>query len=155
MKQVMTLCIVSANSQYLLGMKKRGFGAGRWNGFGGKVKKDETIEQAASRELLEECGLTAKFLEPKACMHFKFVGKEEEIEVHLFAVSDFDGEVVETEEMKSQWFYQNEIPFDKMWPDDRFWFPYLLDGKKFEAEFYFKDENHLLDYKITEVGNVV
>lgn len=31
----------------LLGMKKRGFGAGKWNGFGGKVQPGETIEEAA------------------------------------------------------------------------------------------------------------
>ena len=27
----------------LLGMKKRGFGVGKYNGFGGKVEKDESI----------------------------------------------------------------------------------------------------------------
>mgnify|MGYP001560708223 FL=1 len=33
----MTLCIIHQHSKILLGMKKRGFGAGRWNGFGGKL----------------------------------------------------------------------------------------------------------------------
>ena len=37
-------------------MKKRGFGEGKWNGFGGKVEEGETILQAALRELKEECG---------------------------------------------------------------------------------------------------
>jgi 8-oxo-dGTP diphosphatase/2-hydroxy-dATP diphosphatase len=155
MKQIMTLCIVCANSQYLLGMKKRGFGVGRWNGFGGKVQGKESILEAAQRELMEECGITAKQFEQRAVMHFRFLGKEDEIEVHLFDVRDFEGEPRETEEMRPQWFYQNEVPFDKMWPDDRFWFPFFFDGKNFEAEFFFKDENHLVDYKITEVGNVV
>ena len=41
----------------LLGMKKRGFGMGKWNGFGGKVEPDETVEAAARRELEEEAGL--------------------------------------------------------------------------------------------------
>jgi hypothetical protein len=41
----------------LLGMKRRGFGAGRWNGFGGKVEPDETVRQAAVRELVEESGV--------------------------------------------------------------------------------------------------
>jgi 8-oxo-dGTP diphosphatase/2-hydroxy-dATP diphosphatase len=30
-------------------MKKRGFGVGRWNGFGGKVEKQETILDGAKR----------------------------------------------------------------------------------------------------------
>ena len=37
-------------------MKKRGFGAGKWNGFGGKVEPGETIVEAAVREVKEECG---------------------------------------------------------------------------------------------------
>jgi len=41
----------------LLGMKKRGFGAGKWNGFGGKVEPGETVEDGAMRELHEEAGL--------------------------------------------------------------------------------------------------
>lgn len=42
----------------LLGMKKRGFGAGKWNGFGGKVDpSDTTVESSAYREVLEECGI--------------------------------------------------------------------------------------------------
>ena len=38
-------------------MKKRGFGKGKWNGFGGKVEEGECIEDSAVRELEEECGL--------------------------------------------------------------------------------------------------
>ena len=37
-----------------LAMKKRGFGANRWNGVGGKVEVGETIEQSAIREAEEE-----------------------------------------------------------------------------------------------------
>ena len=43
--------------EILLGMKKRGFGQGKWNGFGGKVKEGESIRECARRETLEECGL--------------------------------------------------------------------------------------------------
>lgn len=44
-----TLAFIRNGNNILLGMKKRGFGAGRWNGFGGKVDADETILQAAKR----------------------------------------------------------------------------------------------------------
>lgn len=33
-----------------MGMKKRGFGTGLWNGFGGKVDITETIRSASIRE---------------------------------------------------------------------------------------------------------
>merc|ERR1712048_454585 len=43
----------------LLGVKKRGFKAGRIFGFGGKVEKhDKSILAAAEREVQEECGLS-------------------------------------------------------------------------------------------------
>lgn len=47
--KLLTLVMVVQPGRVLLGMKKRGFGAGRWNGFGGKVQDGETIEDAARR----------------------------------------------------------------------------------------------------------
>lgn len=47
--KLLTLVMVVQPGRVLLGMKKRGFGAGRWNGFGGKVQAGETIEDAARR----------------------------------------------------------------------------------------------------------
>ena len=44
-----TLLFVRKDDEILLGMKKRGFGTGKWNGFGGKIEAGETIEQAAVR----------------------------------------------------------------------------------------------------------
>ena len=40
---------ISGSTEFLLGMKKRGFGVGRWNGFGGKVEPGETVVQGALR----------------------------------------------------------------------------------------------------------
>lgn len=50
----------SKNSLVMMGMKKRGFGVGKWNGFGGKVEAGESNEQAAIRELEEESSVVAK-----------------------------------------------------------------------------------------------
>lgn len=38
-----TLCILFDKDRVLLAMKKRGFGVGKWNGAGGKLKDGETI----------------------------------------------------------------------------------------------------------------
>ncbi len=48
-KKLYTLVFLVDDDRVLLGMKKRGFGAGKWNGFGGKVEPGETIEEAAIR----------------------------------------------------------------------------------------------------------
>ena len=47
------------SSRVLLGMKKRGFGMGKYNGFGGKLEPGETMPECARRELFEESGLKA------------------------------------------------------------------------------------------------
>ena len=50
--KLLTLLFVLRSSparQVLLGYKKRGFAAGRWNGFGGKVQPNESIEDGAVR----------------------------------------------------------------------------------------------------------
>lgn len=47
--KLLTLLFVLEPGRVLLGMKKRGFGEGRWNGFGGKVQGGETVEEGAIR----------------------------------------------------------------------------------------------------------
>ena len=137
MKKLMTLCIVHRHANVLLGMKKRGFGAGRWNGFGGKVAPEETIEDAAKREMREEAGIEVKNLDKVGIIEFAFKNNPEILEVHIFKSDDFSGEPVESEEMKPQWFHVDEIPFEEMWPDDIHWMPLFLSGKKFRGRFLF------------------
>lgn len=45
----LTLVLLEKGSEILLGLKKRGFGKGLWNGFGGKVEPGEEIVDAATR----------------------------------------------------------------------------------------------------------
>lgn len=137
MKKVLTLCMVCKEGRVLLGMKKRGFGAGHFNGFGGKVEEGETIEEAAVREVKEEAGIEPLMLEKVGILDFSFQSEPKVLEVHIFKVADFTGEPTESEEMSPQWFLESEIPFSKMWSDDEFWFPYLLSGKLFRGKFLF------------------
>lgn len=44
-----SLVMLRNNGSILLGMKKRGFGKGKWNGFGGKVQNGETMLECAKR----------------------------------------------------------------------------------------------------------
>lgn len=144
----MTLCIIHQHPKVLLGMKKKGFGAGRWNGFGGKVEEGETIEDAVRRELLEEAGIEAENIEKHGIIDFEFEGNSEILEVHIFKVNDFSGEPIESEEMKPQWFFVDEIPFKEMWPDDIYWIPLFLKGKKFKGKFKFGKGDSILEKEI-------
>jgi len=135
--KVLTLCIVHKDGKVLLGMKKRGFGTGRWNGFGGKMEEGETIETAARRELGEEAGIHAVEMKELGVLVFEFKDGTNPSEVHIFRVSDFNGEPTETEEMKPQWFETDQIPYGQMWPDDAHWMPLFLNGKNFKGKFLF------------------
>lgn len=137
MKKTLTLCMVIKNNKILLGMKKRGFGVGRWNGFGGKIEEGETIEQGAHRELEEEIGIKALDMQKVGILDFSFENDSKILEVHIFKITDFIGEPVESEEMKPDWFSFENIPFEQMWSDDKYWFPYLLNNKLFKGTFLF------------------
>ena len=149
--KVFTLCLVCDENKILLGMKKRGLGEGKWNGFGGKLMEGESIDGAAVRELKEEVGIRAKSLEKRAVLHFFREGKNERVEAHVFCVLDYEGKIVETEEMRPRWFGVDEIPFEEMWPDDELWIPWFLKGKKFRARFWFdRAEKKLLKHEMRE-----
>lgn len=132
-------------------MKKRGFGKGKWNGFGGKVKDEEKIGEAAERELREEIGIDASEMEKVGVISFEFTNSDEMPEVHFFRVEKWSGEPRETEEMKPRWFDIKNIPYDLMWPDDKFWLPLFLEGKKFRGKFLFGDYNKIIEHKIETV----
>lgn len=149
MKTVLTLCLPVKDGKILLGMKKRGFGAGRWNGFGGKVEEGETIEEAAKRETKEESVIEIKGMEKVGIHEFRFAVKPQDVlEVHVFRVNSFVGEPTETEEMKPEWFLFDEIPYTEMWPDDIYWLPLFLERKKFRTEFLFGENDSVLKKNI-------
>ncbi|XP_015277566.1 PREDICTED: 7,8-dihydro-8-oxoguanine triphosphatase [Gekko japonicus] len=152
--KLFTLVLVVQPQRILLGMKKRGFGAGRWNGFGGKVQPGETIEQAARRELQEESGLTVDVLQKMGRITFEFVGNTELMEVHIFRADSFQGEPTESDEMRPQWFELDHVPFKDMWPDDSYWFPLLLQKKTFVGYFKFQGQDTILEYTLKEAEEV-
>lgn len=148
-KKTLTLCIIHQNDKVLLGMKKRGFGQARWNGFGGKIKEGESIIDAASRELTEEAGIKVQEFLHLGVLDFSWKNKPEILQVHIFKATDFTGEPEESEEMKPEWFNINEIPFKEMWQDDKYWFPLFLENKKFQGKFLFDDTDNILDYSLS------
>ena len=151
--KVCSLCLVFNGNNVLLGMKKRGFGNGKWNGFGGKVLPGESIEDAAIRELEEEAGIIAMAGDLNKLAEIDFIFENNpDINNHtvVFSLEKWQGEPCESEEMKPQWFEMADIPFDEMWSCDAQWIPRVLSGEKIRAAVRFEDENVLKGVEIWE-----
>ena len=142
-----TLVFVQKDDQVLLGKKKKGFGAGKWNGFGGKVEQGESIEGAAIRELKEESGLEAEVIK-RGELTFRFIDKPEwDQVVHVFLATMWQGSPKESDEMRPKWTRIDRIPFNEMWADDVHWLPQVLRNKEVVGTFLFECEE-LRDFLI-------
>lgn len=155
MKQL-TLLFLRDNDKILLAMKKRGFGAGRWNGVGGKLDEGENIEQAMIRETEEEIGVTPVDYTHVADILFHELhdGLIAEMHVSVFTATKWQGEPSESEEMAPQWFDLSEIPYQEMWPDDPHWLPQVLAGKKLRAQFELDENDGIMSKQVTEVDEL-
>jgi 8-oxo-dGTP pyrophosphatase MutT (NUDIX family) len=114
----------------LLGRKARGFGAGKFCGFGGKVEHtDNSIEEAATRELYEETGLPRSIALRKLGLLLYTFDSEPELalQVHAFSCQlDGSENLVPSNEFEHplRWFGSDgpPIPLDEMVgdPNNRF-----------------------------------
>jgi len=152
-RKVMTLVLVRQGSRVLLGLKKVRMGAGRWNGFGGKVEAGEAIESAAIREAREEAGIEVGTLQKVGIAEFHSPVRAFVVEIHIFETREFTGEPQESDEMRPQWFELDALPKDEMWKSDLQWWPEYLKGNKFTARFVFDKDDNVLEHEIHQVGS--
>lgn len=139
-----------------LAVKRRGFGVGRWNGVGGKInEQDKTIENGAKREAKEEIGVEIRELKKIAELSFYFSNNSAWDQlVHVYFCEKWNGIPAESEEMKPEWFLVKNIPYMKMWPDDRFWLPGALKGDLTKATFKFGENDVILEQEINVVDRL-
>lgn len=139
-------------SEICLAMKKRGFGAGRWNGTGGKVAEGETVEDAARRETHEEIGIKVGKISPVAELSFTFPHNSAWNQmVHVYLCEAWEGEPTESEEMAPKWFEVSDIPYSSMWPDDSLWLPRVLAGEKIKASFTFGENDSIMSHSVSTI----
>lgn len=148
-----TLLLLKKEDEILLAMKKRGFGEGKFNGVGGKIKNDESQVSAMIRETNEEIGVTPTKYEKTGVLDFIEFDKGEKLNIvmNLFVATEWTGTPTESEEMRPKWFNVKEIPYDKMFNDDKYWLPLVLEGKKIDAFFEFDENWNLISKRIDEV----
>ena len=143
-----TILLLLRDDEVLLAMKKRGFGEGKWNGVGGKPNPNEDIRIAAIRECEEEIGVTPLDLKEVAVLTYIHQTKDKDwgMKVNVYTSDIWNGEPVETEEMKPQWFKVVDVPYSEMWLDDILWMPKVFEGKFVRGSFMFGENDELVEH---------
>ena len=141
-----TILFVIRDNRILLIHKKRGLGAGKVTGPGGKLDPGETLSECAQRELTEELGVVAHEVTFSGELLFQFVDGLA-LHVTVFRTDGCEGEPIESDEAAPLWFPVDEIPYHKMWADDYLWMPLMLAQKPFVGRFLF-DDDAMVGYKL-------
>ncbi len=160
-----TLVVVTASpSHILLGRKNRGFGKGMYNSFGGKFRSDESPEDCASRELLEETNIRIPPMTMRnsrvGILRYTFESDPVEMVMHVYRIHKLQkncpaySDVRRCEEITPKWFHDwRNIPLNNMFADDSHWLVTLLSTKhplEINGRFHFKknsqETNTILHY---------
>lgn len=140
-----TVCHVIRDDKTLLMRKQEGFGAGKLNAPGGKLREGETPEECIVREVFEETGLRLSSLKKHGVLHFYFGEKDDpDWVVYVFSSTSFNGELKPSTEGPLEWVEVDRLPYDEMWEDDRHWVPLLLEDRCFSGEFHFDESGEKL-----------
>ncbi len=139
-----TLCfLVRGTNVLLVRHMKSTFGCGIWNGYGGKAELGVTIEASALRVLTQESGVVAQLgdLERVAVIDYAFTGNPRwSQQVHTFILRHWQGTPADSSDIvQAHWFGFTEVPYNSMWPADRYWLPPVLGGKKIRGQCQFAD----------------
>lgn len=136
------LCFVIRDGQILLIRKKRGLGAGKVNGPGGRIEPGESALEAAIRETQEELHVTPVNPVLHGELLFQFVDGYA-LHCSVYRAEDCLGEAVETPEAIPLWTPIDQIPWREMWADDEKWLPGLIEKKFFRGFFLFEGDSML------------
>jgi 8-oxo-dGTP diphosphatase len=145
-----TILFVIRDRRILLINKKRGLGAGKVNGPGGRIDNGETPLECAVREVDEEVRVRPVGARECGQLMFQFLDGYS-IHVWVFRADDCIGTPATTAEADPFWVSLADIPYESMWADDEIWLPFLLREEPFLGRFIF-DRDQLLDHQMIVDG---
>ncbi len=111
---------------------------GKWfyeNGYGGKRRSDQTIEECAVEEVRDESTVEVDVNDLQYhgyidLYHNKELfgkGQGTSFRCHMYVVERWIGTPQETDEMSAPtWYPVTQLPFERMWPDKKYWIEQVL-----------------------------
>ena len=117
-----TLCYLMKDEKMLMlhrVKKEHDVNKGKWIGVGGKFEKNESPDECAIREILEETGLSVHECTPRGIVTFCYNNDDPEY-MHLFTSESFSGELNENcSEGVLKWVHQDDVEKLNLWEGDR------------------------------------
>ncbi len=152
-----TLCFLVKGDEVLLAEKQRKIGAGRLNGYGGRVEpQDKDLLATNQREVFEEIGVAVTSVNKVGEITFHNPsddGALKRMVVHIYTATEWDGEPIETDEMKKLgWYKIDKIDYDLFLSADRLFIPRILAGKHLKGKIEYNDDWTVKTAEIKEVA---
>jgi 8-oxo-dGTP diphosphatase len=153
----LAICQVIKNNSILLIRADTGVGKGKWNAPSGEIAVGEKLDKGAMRNVFQQTGLYVNKTIYHGTIRLFLSGKVEySYKLHIFSTRVFSGDLKPNIEGEARWFNTSEIPYYEMWADDKYWINLVLEGKKFDADFFLDEKNeNVVKYQIRERKEVL
>ncbi len=122
-------------------------------GIGGKVNKDETIDQCVRREFREETGLIIQNPVLKGLITFKN-NDDNEWQVYIYTATSYTGSLQKSNEGILQWVDNDKIDQLKLSEGDKIFLLYVFQPGYFHGTFRYNVENgerSSLEHKMKQI----
>ena len=120
--------IIDAENKVLLNKRKKNTTlSGYWEFPGGKIKPNETLNQALSRELFEELGIEIGNTDPLGSIEYQY--SEHDVVLLPFRIIDYKGTPRGLEGQELMWCPLNRLQNVNILPANRFFIEMLFEKK--------------------------
>ena len=120
--------IIDTENKVLLNKRKKNTTlSGYWEFPGGKIKQNETPDEALSRELFEELGIKIGATDPLDSIEYQYA--EHDVVLQPFMITDYKGTPRGLEGQELMWCSSNRLQNVNILPANRFFIERLFEKK--------------------------